>query len=590
MSTEELTRHESAQTPAVLAKGALRRLAQARLEPTPENYARAYAEEAGRADTVLPERARALLDRLIVRAGAEPGLRDEVAAALMAGRWDAAGAALERLGDAAAASRAWAELIERAARGLERAPSRQWTVARKRESLQRVLDGSRSDAARLQQRLLSLLAAWDADRPEEIAAHEASVAASAVARPSSGAATAEGAGQWPQLVDALAATAADALPSEPERARELARRLAVLAAQIGERGAAADLVAAVAAACDEARAFFRTRARLVDELSELARELGRGLTELAEDDSWARGQCASLEARLEGEMSVRSVRAAAAVLHEARQRQQRLRGEREQARQALKTMIQRMLHELGELGAHTGRFEQSIERHAQAIERADSLESLAGVVREIVTDSRAVHAVVSSTQQRLVDEHARAIELEARVRELEAELTRIAEEASTDALTQVANRRGIQLLFERECARVERAPGSVLALGLIDIDNFKKLNDSLGHAAGDKALQALAKVVGERLRPTDHVGRFGGEEFVVIMPGTAAADACSVLTRLQRSLSASLFLHDDKEVFVTFSAGVTAWRPGETLDAALERADGALYEAKRTGKNRTCVA
>jgi diguanylate cyclase len=124
---------------------------------------------------------------------------------------------------------------------------------------------------------------------------------------------------------------------------------------------------------------------------------------------------------------------------------------------------------------------------------------------------------------------------------------------------------------------------------LIDIDNFKRLNDTLGHAVGDQALKSLAAAVRERLRPVDHLARFGGEEFVVLLPATPLTEGQQALTRLQRSLSEALFLHDQQEVFVTFSAGVTAWRPGETLEAALERADEALYEAKRTGKNRTCI-
>jgi diguanylate cyclase len=88
----------------------------------------------------------------------------------------------------------------------------------------------------------------------------------------------------------------------------------------------------------------------------------------------------------------------------------------------------------------------------------------------------------------------------------------------------------------------------------------------------------------------DHVARFGGEEFVVLLPGASVDEGQQLLTRLQRLLSASLFMHEGREVFVTFSAGVTAFREGEALDAALERADRALYEAKRTGKNRTCVS
>jgi diguanylate cyclase len=179
--------------------------------------------------------------------------------------------------------------------------------------------------------------------------------------------------------------------------------------------------------------------------------------------------------------------------------------------------------------------------------------------------------------------------LNTRVRELEGELQRLSEEVSTDALTQVANRRGLAQAFDVESARSQRE-GSPLAIGLIDIDNFKKLNDSLGHGAGDVALKALATQVRTALRPVDHVARFGGEEFVVLLPGTAVTDAQEALTRVQRSLSMGLFMHEGREVFVTFSAGVTVWRAGEPLGSSLERADSALYEAKRTGKNRTCAA
>ena len=322
-------------------------------------------------------------------------------------------------------------------------------------------------------------------------------------------------------------------------------------------------------------------------------ELTQGLTELAEDDSWARGQCEVLQARLAEGLNVRSVRAASELLANARKRQAVLRGERNQARDALKELIQGMLSELGEFSEHTGRFHDNIGRHADAIAKADSIGSLAGVVREMLHDSSECSTLVSQTQDRLRSEQARAGAMQLRVRELEGELRRLSDEVSTDALTQVANRRGLAQAFEAERARLQRARTDAtpcgLAVGLIDIDNFKKLNDTLGHSAGDVALQKLAAQVRDQLRPLDTVARFGGEEFVVLLPDTDPTEAQQVLTRLQRLLTASLFMHDNKEVFVTFSAGVTALREAEPLEIALERADEALYEAKRTGKNRTCI-
>ncbi len=213
----------------------------------------------------------------------------------------------------------------------------------------------------------------------------------------------------------------------------------------------------------------------------------------------------------------------------------------------------------------------------------------------MLDESHNVQAVVSQTQERLRAEQARAGDMQSRVDQLENELRRLSEEVSTDALTQVANRRGLAKAFEAEQARLQRAGGqggsqpAGLAVGLLDIDNFKRLNDTLGHAAGDVALQNLAARVREQLRPQDTVARFGGEEFVVLLPDTDREEAQQVLGRLQRRLTASLFMHENREVFVTFSAGVTALREGEAMEAALERADEALYEAKRTGKNRTCL-
>ena len=172
---------------ATLAKGALRRLGAARLEPTPENYARAYAEEGG-----------------------HPPLAADLTA-------DAAPA----LASALATTNAWAELVDRLAKNLQRG-GRQWTSARRQDSLRRVLDGSRSDANRLQQRLSSLMAAWESDSSVDPAAAQADGAASAPVDSAGKAAAATEpthatAGHWPPLVAALEATLRSALPAHEDR-------------------------------------------------------------------------------------------------------------------------------------------------------------------------------------------------------------------------------------------------------------------------------------------------------------------------------------------------------------------------------------
>jgi diguanylate cyclase len=496
--------------PATYAKGALRRLAMAQLEPTPDNYARAYAEEAGVAAPHLPDAAQSVLRALAELVLDDAAAREALANAVAAGQW----ARARELVEQARAARqdlalSTAETLRRMVQCLDR-PTQNWPAGRQRESLQRVLANSRSDLQRLQQRLSALVAAWETDSPAAVGLEVAATAPAAVLA-DGGTTTA-----WPTLANEFNSTVIAALPPKDSTARALADTLARLGPRVAAEGAHAALVAEVQAACAQARSLFEHRHRLVEELATLCRELGAGMTELAEDPSWARGQGEQLQARLAESVSLRSVRAASAALAQARQGQQAVRGQRDEAREALKAMIQVMLKELDTLGAQTDSFHHALGQHAQAVQSASTLESLADVVREMVERSRDVQQLVGSTRERLHSEHTRAAELQERVAKLEDALRKASDDATTDALTQVANRRGLTLAFDGEVARMARAgaasPG--LSLALIDIDNFKKLNDTLGHAAGDEALRSLAAAVRERLRPGDHFARFGGEEFV----------------------------------------------------------------------------
>lgn len=175
------------------------------------------------------------------------------------------------------------------------------------------------------------------------------------------------------------------------------------------------------------------------------------------------------------------------------------------------------------------------------------------------------------------------------MRELQDELDKASALVRHDQLTGTLNRRGLEEAFEHEFARALRRR-SPLCVGLLDIDNFKKLNDTLGHDAGDAALIHLATVIRETLRPQDTLARFGGEEFVVLLPDTALDNAVTALVRLQRELTRRFFLHDNEKLLITFSAGVTDYRTGDTQMTLTKRADEAMYTAKKTGKNRVVSA
>ena len=158
-----------------------------------------------------------------------------------------------------------------------------------------------------------------------------------------------------------------------------------------------------------------------------------------------------------------------------------------------------------------------------------------------------------------------------------------------DPLTHSLNRRGLDDEFAREASRADRYKSS-LCVAVLDIDNFKALNDKRGHQTGDEALIHLVNVAKEELRLTDQIARLGGEEFLIMLPSTPLDAAATIITRLQRNLTKKYFLDNNEKVLITFSAGVAERALGESQESLIGRADSAMYEAKQTGKNRVCLA
>lgn len=160
----------------------------------------------------------------------------------------------------------------------------------------------------------------------------------------------------------------------------------------------------------------------------------------------------------------------------------------------------------------------------------------------------------------------------------------------TDPLTGVLNRRQYMIASAAELTRTRRY-GFPLSVLMIDIDNFKRINDTYGHAVGDLTIRTLASTTRAALRLPDILARYGGEEFVVTMPQTAEPEALRVAERLRQNLGSVEIVTKDGPLTITVSIGLAQWMPGEsTIEDVLDRADKALYVAKHNGKNQVRVA
>ena len=337
---------------------------------------------------------------------------------------------------------------------------------------------------------------------------------------------------------------------------------------------------------DQSTRRMRRAERLAAELTEMVKTLCTTISVVADSESWVKGQGEALREMLDGEIDHVSVSELRALLTQTLDEQRKIAAQRRKALEQLKATIMELAGVLAGLLDSTDQFSQRITEHASEIEGAVSVSALTGTVQRLLTDTKDMKATVGVSREGLRVSHSVTSALGREVSRLEAKLAAASAEVVTDHLTQTMNRRGLEGAF---IGAVERArqTGRPLSLALIDVDDFKKLNDALGHHAGDGALKHLATLLKERLRPTDAVARYGGEEFVILLPGANLSDAQETIVRSQRELTTHVFMYDEQRRFITFSGGVTEVRSEDTLDSAVARADDAMYQAKHDGKN--CV-
>ena len=243
-----------------------------------------------------------------------------------------------------------------------------------------------------------------------------------------------------------------------------------------------------------------------------------------------------------------------------------------QANDGLHADLTRFSNESSTLLAHA---EQSIERGAGAEAGAEMLKTMTASASWLLAQVEAARQELEGTR--------------AQLNRAQTDLEQAQSLALTDPLTTLPNRRGLDIALSRELSRARRT-GTPLCLAVLDIDYFKRINDQFGHAVGDEALKHLANVLKPAARETDTLARFGGEEFVLVLPETALAAAEFTLNRLLRTLERSPLNAEGTPVPVCFSAGLAQYVAPESAEHLVTRADQAMYAAKRAGRARVMVA
>ena len=331
------------------------------------------------------------------------------------------------------------------------------------------------------------------------------------------------------------------------------------------------------------------QAAIRNTLLKLLHMVFQNIAALSTEDRWLQGQAQALIAATEQPLSLRRLDDVERRLKDVIFKQTEAKGRMLETQEQMKEMLSTFIERLSAITEASSTYHDTIEHCAEQIASARSFEEITPVLQEVMAatrsialDSRVAHDELANLRERTQQKH---IEME----NLQQQLDRVSAQARHDPLTGTLNRKGLDEVMEREMARAARG-STPLCLALLDIDNFKLINDRLGHETGDAALVHLAEVVRTVMRPQDLLSRYGGEEFVLVLPDTTVDQGVEAMQRLQRALTTQFFLRDSEKVLITFSAGVAQLTKTETSAEAIHRADRAMYLAKRSGKNRVLAA
>lgn len=254
----------------------------------------------------------------------------------------------------------------------------------------------------------------------------------------------------------------------------------------------------------------------------------------------------------------------------------------QQMRQKMQKTLQETSSSLLTTSADTDRYSQVLEEFNNSCGSASSLQDVLGLMGAVLDETRQMKSSVELIQR---DFDHKSEEMDA----LRKELDQVRHQASTDPLTGLANRKVYFEALDEIIAGAAADESENFSVVMLDIDHFKRVNDTYGHLVGDKVIRFVSETLKRNIKGRDTAGRYGGEEFTLLLPETPMAGAVALSENIRKTIADTSLVYGKNKASlgqVTISAGVSFFRPGDTAADLIERADNALYLAKNGGRNK----
>ena len=329
-----------------------------------------------------------------------------------------------------------------------------------------------------------------------------------------------------------------------------------------------------------------TEAAVRNGLTELVRLLLEHLGDLV-PQPWVGVQATAIREQLQLPLGLESIEQAQNAVRDLLMRHSVLRKSEEDAHSTAKTLIDLLVRKLSDYAAEGSEYNQRMESRLEQLQASSEWDEIRLLVQDVLDDSRSMQQRSGELGVHLAEAQRQAQAAQERIVSLEGELEQASQQLQEDPLTGALNRRGLDAEFARVQSHVVRQ-GQPLTLALLDLDHFKMVNDTYGHDAGDAVLRALVTLAKRLVRPSDRVARMGGEEFMLLLPGTPVQHSLVVVQRLLAAFSEQTLVQDGtgRHIALSFSAGLAELCPGEDFAAVYQRVDAALLQAKQAGRKR----